>query len=132
MDRKSLFNLPRELLIEIILNVKKQNEKQNEKEKEELMKKCVQTHMIKCYYKNCECFKVKNYYGEMIYSNTEHDIWKCETCSIQLCQKHSKIFYFICCDTFQCKSHHKCPTCDNPLCLLCEKSKLQCDECKYN
>ena len=42
MDRKSLFNLPRELLVEIILGVKKQNEK----EKEELMRKCVQTRMI--------------------------------------------------------------------------------------
>ena len=36
MDRKSLFDLPKELLIEIILNVNKQNKKQNYKEKEEL------------------------------------------------------------------------------------------------
>ena len=50
---KSLHDLPKDMLIEIILNVKKQNKK----EKEELMRKCAGSRINKCGLINVEIFK---------------------------------------------------------------------------
>ena len=50
---KSLHDLPKDMLIEIILNVKKQNEK----EKEELMRKCSGWRINNADMINVEIFK---------------------------------------------------------------------------
>ena len=47
MNRKSLFDLPKELLIEIILNVKKKHDI----ETENLMKRCSKATAVMCEYR---------------------------------------------------------------------------------
>ena len=126
---KSLHDLPKDMLIEIILNVKKQNEK----EKEELMRKCAGSRINKCGYDKCKNFQVKNGYGELIYSNNsnknKNNILQCDICSSECCNVHDKIFYFACCRIYHCRFHHSCSTCKTPLCLFCEKNKLKCNNC---
>ena len=125
MDRISLFDLPKEILIEIILNVKKQNEK----EKEELMKKSDGATVRNCEYENCKNFQVGNRYGDIIYSkDVDDDIDCCDMCHSKYCESHDEIFYFICCGIYQCKTHHFCETCQTPLCLWCQKN-IKCEKC---
>ena len=125
---KSLHDLPKDILIEIILNVKKQNEK----EMEELMRKCAGSRINKCGYDKCRNFQVTNGYGELIYIYNNNDIFQCDICSLCCCQSHNKIHFFVCCRIYHCKTHHQCPICNIPMCLFCEKKKLKCDECNGN
>ena len=126
MHRTSLFDLPKELLIEIILNVKKQNEK----EKEELMRRSDGSKIYNCEYENCKKFKVKNRYGDVIYSKDEDDdIDCCDICRAEYCESHDKILHTDCCGIQQCRHHHKCQTCETPLCLWCQKNMTKCEKC---
>ena len=122
---KTLHDLPKDMLIEIILNVKKQHEM----EKEELMRKCAGSRINKCAYDKCRNFQVKNAYGEMIYRYNNNDIFRCDFCSVCCCQSHDKISYFMCCGLYQCNIHHFCKACQKPICLDCKNSRTKCDEC---
>ena len=132
MDRKSLFDLPKELLIEIILNVNKQNKKQNYKEKEELMRYCDGARVDECKEEGCGKFQVINGCHKTIFcsgNGEEGDMSRCDICDADYCDDHDKITYFICCGLYQCNTHHFCKTCQTPLCLDCHKNAEQCDKC---
>ena len=123
MDRKSLFDLPKEMLIEIILNVKKKHDI----ETENLMKRCSKATAVMCEYKDCNNFQVKNNNYITIFSKGD-DIQSCHICGENYCDDHNMITYFDCCGARQCNNHHYCKTCQTPLCLDC-RGRDQCDEC---
>jgi hypothetical protein len=125
MDRKSLFDLPRELLIEIILNVKKKHDK----ETAELMRRCFNAHAYKCDYIGCQNFQVKNNYSERIFSFQEDDIKSCDLCRKNYCDGHNIIIYFACCGIRQCNSHNQCEVCEISMCLGCEAWRKRCKNC---
>ena len=125
MDRKSLFDLPKELLIEIILNVKKNNYK----EKQELMRCADGARVDTCKEEGCEKFQVVNRYYEIIFCShhaDETDTLRCDFCEANYCSTHKKITYFSCCHSYQCNTHHFCKTCQTPLCLECHQNEEHC------
>ena len=128
MDRKSLFDLPKEMLIEIILNVKKNNYN----EKQELMRCADGARVDTCNEEGCEKFQVVNRYHKIIFCSDyadEQDMSQCDICHADYCDVHEKITYFICCGLYQCNIHHFCKTCATPLCLDCQQTREQCDKC---
>ena len=124
---KSLHDLPKDMLIEIILNVKKQHEK----EKERLLRECHGAYHNFCAEGNCNEFSIIGPRDEVIYSTTDGKILICHICKDNFCEKHEKMFFCDICEYSQCKKHHKCVICKTPICSYCNKNS-KCKNCSLN
>ena len=126
---KSLHDLPKDMLIEIILNVKKQHEK----EKMDLLRECYDSYHNFCHEDNCDEFNIKtrDRTEKVIYSTVDDNILTCYICKENFCEKHDKIFYCDICEYSFCKRHHKCEICKTPKCSYCNKSS-KCKNCSLN
>ena len=125
---KSLHDLPKDMLIKIILNVKKQNHK----EKVDLLRESYYGKHIYCQYRNCEDFNIMNHKMELIFNTSKNNnILTCYSCRKNFCETHDNMIYFQCCDFYQCKNHthNSCKTCRSPLCENFECKKKKCKNC---
>ena len=124
---KNLHDLPKDMLIEIILNVKKQHEK----EKESLLRECYDSYYNFCAAGNCNEFSITSRAETVIYTTTEDKILICIVCRESFCEKHDNMFYCNHCENSQCKKHARCEVCKTPICQFCDRT-WKCKNCSLN
>ena len=126
MDRKSLFDLPKELLVEIILNVKKKHNKEME-----MLFQYRHGDITRCEKEGCTKFKVRHYEGHFSTLDEDDNLVRCDVddCRKDYCDSHNIIYHSECCGSQQCSYHHQCELCKTPICLWCSINKSKCENC---
>ena len=130
---KSLHDLPKDMLIEIILNVKKQHEKRERK----LLRECYGTSYNFCHEDDCDEFNIKtrDRFENVIYTTTDGNILTCYICKESSCEKHEKMFYCVNCEYSQCRRccqrKRQCEICERWMCSNCNRTS-RCGNCSLN
>ena len=123
MERKNLYDMPREMLIKIIENMNEVADKEFEDRKRVLIRQCQDADYTYCLY--CPEFRVISIKGFAYYSNG-NTIVQCACCGDNFCNCHiNKIRKNI---TVTCSDCNEKYFCTDYLCNMCEIDS-SCPDC---